>query len=766
MSIPVLVRSVGPEPSAGYYTQWTTFVPGYPKFKNADTGVSQAFYAPDGVTLTAYRAHYLYFTGQTGEIVDRTVEFDVGLIPGVGEYYDIPVTGYQTGGTGLNPNPGSSSGTAQPSGPARLDITVSESFALSTGDAKVTPWMSPRYVQQLTAGTNDWINMDGAQTKEDGVSASKAIEAVAGYKLACHDFRFSLPSSAKVSGVEVEALRNGYDAVVTSEIVELILGKKIVGSSADGGVILITDRWQDDTTRLYHAANGLDFAQVLQVSGQSRIAAAAFSGTSWVAIGSAGIYRSVAPYNVWVLVQALTGSEIAGVVYGSGSFIATWGTTQYTSSDDGSSWEVSFLAGYGVYLTFTGQNIIRKSSLNTIRVSTDIGVTWSGAISPLPLAEQITGIASDGAGNCVVVGNKFSPTVGYIGHSSDHGATWNVVDTESDVAYYNGVASSGSGFATVGTIGTSDSYGKYSPSGGSWSTSSGLTSPRGNTGMAIGYSHTQGKYLASWGVYNGVDDTISYVRAESATGAVWSAWTGTAGIRDVQNIQGGFESTTAEYIVPDHIYDVGYAFSDGGVYVVEYTELFNGAASPAVMSAPTLFFSGGVENTGGWILTGDDVDNISFGVAYTALGSAGLIAVDSVRMRIHYRADPTTDTLPAKRSNGLAGVAESPSGVKVAVGVDGKILRKPANSPTWASVSSGTTVSLNAVEWVGDRFIAVGVGGIALDGGVDGSAWSRVDTGAVTSLWAIRRVPNTLRAVAVGNDDMAFERSRLGVWSA
>jgi len=30
MSIPVLVRSVGPEPSTGYYTQWTTFVPIFP----------------------------------------------------------------------------------------------------------------------------------------------------------------------------------------------------------------------------------------------------------------------------------------------------------------------------------------------------------------------------------------------------------------------------------------------------------------------------------------------------------------------------------------------------------------------------------------------------------------------------------------------------------------------------------------------------------------------------------------------------------------
>jgi len=163
--------------------------------------------------------------------------------------------------------------------------------------------------------------------------------------------------------------------------------------------------------------------------------------------------------------------------------------------------------------------------------------------------------------------------------------------------------------------------------------------------------------------------------------------------------------------------------------------------------------------------TAAEVNDPAFGVGYFARGLDGVLEVAYVRARIHYRADPTTDTLPAKRSNGLAGVAESPSGVKVAVGVDGKILRKPANSPTWASVSSGTTVSLNAVEWVGDRFVAVGMFGMALDGGADGSTWTRIDTGAVSSLWAIKRVPNSLRAVAVGNDDFSFERGRNGGWS-
>ena len=205
MSIPVLVRSVGPEPSAGYYTQFTTFAPGYPKFKNDDTGVSQAFYAPDGVTLTAYRAHYLYFTGQTGEIVDRTVEFNVGLIPGVGEYYDIPATAYEPGSTGLNPNPGSSSGTAQPSGPARLDITVSESFALSTGDAKVTPWMSPRYVQEREIQTNRWANLMGAVGGPTPASVDLSTDLST--QLVVQDFGFRLPNGAVVLGAEIEVSR-------------------------------------------------------------------------------------------------------------------------------------------------------------------------------------------------------------------------------------------------------------------------------------------------------------------------------------------------------------------------------------------------------------------------------------------------------------------------------------------------------------------------------------------------------------------------------
>lgn len=173
---------------------------------------------------------------------------------------------------------------------------------------------------------------------------------------------------------------------------------------------------------------------------------------------------------------------------------------------------------------------------------------------------------------------------------------------------------------------------------------------------------------------------------------------------------------------------------------------------------------GGVDNLGAEVVTAQEVNDPAFGIGVRANDPAGLYQVSEVQARIHYRGDLNTDTLPAKRPLGLSGVAEAPDGTKIAVGSDGKILRKPANSPTWGAVSSGTTISLNAVEWVGDRFIAVGVGGFSLDGGADGSSWVRVETGALTSLWGIRRVANTLRAVAVGNDDLAFERGRLGGW--
>jgi hypothetical protein len=209
-------------------------------------------------------------------------------------------------------------------------------------------------------------------------------------------------------------------------------------------------------------------------------------------------------------------------------------------------------------------------------------------------------------------------------------------------------------------------------------------------------------------------------------------------------------------------FDEGLTLPDGAVYTCEPLIAYSDLAVPTNYATNR---AGGDGSLFSHAWTAQEINSESFGVIYEAKGAGGLAALDAVRVRVHYRADPTTDTLHAKRSAGLSGVAESPNGVKVAVGADGRILRKPANNPTWASVASGTTVSLNAVEWVGDRFVAVGMFGMALDGGADGSTWTRIDTGAVSSLWAIKRVPNSLRAVAVGNDDFSFERGRNGGWS-
>jgi hypothetical protein len=724
MSIPVLVRSVGPEPSAGYYTQWTTFVPGYPKFKNADTGVSQAFYAPDGVTLTAYRAHYLYFTGQTGEIVDRTVEFDVGLIPGVGEYYDIPVTGYQTGGTGLNPNPGSSSGTAQPSGPARLDITVSESFALSTTDAKVTPWHTPHFVQQTKTGTNDWTNMDGAQTKEDGVSASKAIEAVAGYKLACHDFRFSLPSSAKVAGVEVEALRNGYDAAITSEVVDLVLGMKQTGG---GG-------W-DISTAVYsgksiHITELFGTGMAFKPDGTKLVVGIMLTSPNRIGLKQ---YDLSTPWDI----STASFTSTADVIGGSNNY-----TTALAFSTDGAK----------MYVVGNDERYVRQYSLST---------PWS-------------------VGTATYDSVAFNASIGSDGGFSDGG----IFFTPDGLNMYTCAGAKVRHFALASAwdLATASLFAGPVPLGGITSNASGIyISGDGTVLFVSSYAdYTVHSYILAVpfditsASTSAVFDTTSQTGSSpvlltdiqfSPDGTRLYTSTGNGNFGTNENIYQYDVSGETLELGPNQILTDGYSLPDGSTYVYDTTELFNGTADPEPALSPRPFFSGGQDATGGWTLTGEEVNRVSFGALYTALGSAGLVAVDSVRMRIHYRADPTTDTLPAKRSAGLAGVAESPSGVKVAVGVDGKILRKPANNPTWTSVASGTTVSLNAVEWVGDRFVAVGMFGMALDGGADGSAWTRIDTGAVSSLWAIKRVPNTLRAVAVGNDDYSFERGRQGSWT-
>lgn len=216
-----------------------------------------------------------------------------------------------------------------------------------------------------------------------------------------------------------------------------------------------------------------------------------------------------------------------------------------------------------------------------------------------------------------------------------------------------------------------------------------------------------------------------------------------------------------------------YTFGTPAVtFEYDESELFEGRTAAPMTSFDVGRFGGDglrgadadiQEGTRTW--TAAEINDPAFGVGYFARGQQGTLELGAVRARIYYRADFSQDTLPAKRPKGLAGVAESPGGVKVAVGVDGKILRRAANGSTWDTIASGTTVSLNAVEWVGDRFVAVGVGGIALEGTADGSTWTRIETGASTSLWAIRRVPGTLRAVAVGNDDYSFQRDRLGEWT-
>jgi hypothetical protein len=785
MSIPVLVRSVGPEPSAGYYTQWTTFVPGYPKFKNQDTGVTQALYNGEAVeaNLIAYRAHYLYFTGMAGEIIDRLVDIPLPL-PSAGQYYDIPVTAYEPGSTGFNPDAGSSSGTGQPSGPSALDVVVTESFAVSTGNARVTPWMTPRYVQEREIQANRWLNGNAVREK-DGASASVVLDGGLSTQLVAQDFGFSIPQNAVIEGIEVEVAR------------------KVTGGAAEARQQLVAYNWY--TNEIVYGEDWVNFKPVQYLSSYA-VEDVKYANGVWIA----ATYESAA---VPLKVLRSTGGK-------------TWSLVSIAGI--GATWDAASVGyGNGVWIIATraGSGTIDSNFLR----STDNGLTWS--IIPTGFGNSagfLSNIATDGAGTWLIGG--FTGAYRQIARSTDNGATWSLISSPpadsisrilwtgskfvafgSSTTAYNsttGVSWTSRGFGVTtsgdidiapilvdGSVALGGSAGNkilYSEdSGDTWAEATLPALPAGASleyGVRVYYDSTN-RVFRWFGVLDDFAPSTLYLHVESDDfpptafrtsyyDTYKNNWMdyGLPGAGPITNDRYGlsFEAThlLAPVPVSGQIYDEGYAVP-GGPFAYDTAELFEGRNDAGLESwdvgrfgGPDLRGADGATDDGMRTWTAAEVNDPAFGVGYFARGLDGVLEVAYVRARIHYRADPTTDTLPAKRSAGLSGVAESPSGVKVAVGVDGKILRKPANSPTWDAIASGTTISLNAVEWVGDRFIAVGVGGIALDGGVNGSAWTRIDTGAVSSLWAIRRVPDTLRAIAVGNDDYAFERSRLGVWSA
>ena len=796
MSIPVLVRSVGPEPSAGYYTQWTTFVPGYPKFKNQDTGVTQALYNGEAVeaNLIAYRAHHLYFTGMEGEIVDRLIDIPVPL-PGVGEYYDIPVTAYDPGSTGFSPDAGSSQGTAQPSGPARLDITVSESFALSTGNARVTPWMTPRYVQEREIQANRWANLAGATGGP--TPASVDLAAYLSTQLVVQDFGLNVPAGAIIDGIEAEIVR------------------KVVGGAAES-----SSRWVGATY-----GDGDSETPQRSLSGYQYTAATAsgYNGEEWTQAAVSGeavilvsrpnasnptkIFRSTDQGATWAAIDAglPLGYFASGVAAIGGVCVA--GVSGYTgtfrvlrSVDYGQTWS----------LIDTSQSIPNAASVYTaacdgvatfvigvanggVLRSTDAGLTWSRIQAFTDTVAHVRSVLFTGT-KFIAFQNSHTGVPARFANSTD-GQTWTLRYTSAGnnehLASFPTVVNGVAVIPYANSFYTSIRGIRYSVDhGDTWQYAAYPANPKADIFRSVVYDQIRGKFLflGSYPEYwievaESPDFPPTSFRffqdTEEPHRGEWAFYTPPYqafivedgyGVRheEVQFLVGGVGGFTPA----DAVYDEGLPIP-GGTFTYRTTFVYLGGAQDDLRTTSKKTFGGpdrrgsdAATDEGAQVWTAAEVNAPSFGLGYQAEGAQGVLQVSDVRMRIHYRSDIATDTLPAKRSAGLSGVAESPSGVKVAVGVDGKILRKPANNPTWSVVTSGTTVSLNAVEWVGDRFVAVGMFGMALDGGADGSAWTRIDTGAVSSLWAIRRVPDTLRAIAVGNDDYAFERSRLGVWSA
>lgn len=797
MAIPVLVRSVGPTPTAttNYYTNWTQFVAGYPKYKNQDTGQTQAFF--NGATLIAYRADYLYWTGS--EIVTRTVNFDVGLIPDAGQYYDIPVTAYQPGGTGLSPNPGGSQGTAMPSG-AVQEVVVREGIAFRDANQKrVTSWMRPRFVQERQIGANRWANLSGA--KGGPTPASITLTTDLSTQLVAQDFGFRLPENAEIVGIETEITRKVVGGAVEKSVravghgyyypAELVAGDDLysfehryftpikfgsVGKIAANGAFVVAvvddNSTGTESPRAYRSTDyGKTWAQISTgvAAGRNMKGIAAAPNGTFVAtvdqnVGQARILRSTDNGQTWSLVNA---AVMSGVLFM--SRIATDGAGTWVCGSDGGS----------------------------IFYSVDDGLTWSTA----GFSFSTSGGYSEWVGDIVHDGTKFVALANYTTTSgavnegqianSPNGSAWTLrYQAATDVANWRLQVVNGTLVSTEGDLASADKVTYSTDHGDTWSRADLPESPEAtgvNAFSYVIYDPVRAKYLwlgayADWWslVYESPDFPPTSLRMLQGTDAehlgewaqnnlvIAATFNDRYGVRheEVTLLVGG----TGDFTPADAIYDEGLAIP-GGAFTYRSTFLSLGGAEddlrnahPKTYGGPERRGSNANNEDGAQAWTATEINAPSFGIGYQAEGTQGMLQVGGIRVRVHYRGDFANETLPAKRPQGLAGVAEAPDGTKVAVGAEGRILRKPANSGTWAPVASGVNVSLNDVAWVGDRFIAVGFGGVTLDGGATGSTWTRVDSGAVTSLWAIRRVPGTLRAVAVGSDEFAFERSRQGTW--
>lgn len=207
-------------------------------------------------------------------------------------------------------------------------------------------------------------------------------------------------------------------------------------------------------------------------------------------------------------------------------------------------------------------------------------------------------------------------------------------------------------------------------------------------------------------------------------------------------------------------YAAGAAITPVGLLLDEGYETSEGTYSctltPLTVTSGAHGLTASLDDASGW--TPDEVNDLSFGVVYSARGS-GVVRVDAVRVAVDY-AGAFGESLPAKRANGLAGVAVSRTGRRVAVGANGKVLYSD-DGETWLPANSGTNATLLDVVWAADRFIAVGRGVIIESQA--GETWTNVPSPPET-LYEVLYDRLAGRLMAVGESGVQAAPDAAGNW--
>lgn len=619
--------------------------------------------------------------------------------------------------------------------PATLDVAIVESIRISSNDASRQGFNSPSHARTRVPSGDSWINVRSISQSGEGSEASHVLGESLGTQLVAQDFGFRIPLASDVVSISVEIDRSVFGGEITEETVSLIVCG--VGAQGAAGVFY----------------NGFYNIFVLDSEGT--------------------ITQSTA------IPGLVFGADPSGNFYGIGALDSV---LRKFAPDFTPIWEADLYSVGSVDSegrVFVGDEQQTSAPLNVYRIDPDDGtVLWTTDIY------DAVGGGTQRIDAMYAAGDKVMAFLisGFVRHAVVLGVDGNIIDT---LPVDGG---STPGFAILGADG--HVYG-FNPgeAGGELSR---LTAPTWSVfiGVVIGhlvYDPASGALYASggsavqrydssdgsqdWsvsltdadsvgvdgqgGVYAVFFDedafTVRIRKLNSANGA--TVWTSSGlGDEDTNGLLLPYGVSTSAPV--NLLLDEGYETSEG-VYSCALTPLTITSSNSNGVSAFLADAS---------IFAPQEVNDISFGVVYSARGS-GIVGVDAVRVAVDY-AGAFGESLPAKRTNGLSGVAISRTGRRVAVGVNGKVLYSD-DGTMWLAADSGTVATLLDVVWANDHFVAVGRGVIveSYDGNSSqaGMTWTRVQAPPET-LYEVMYNRATEQIIAIGENGVQAAPDAAGNW--